>query len=117
VTLFESKNLNQRISQASIFALALGPGANYGFLRRMALLNNGFSRRIYDSSDTALQLQSFYQEISSPMLTNATFVYLDQKVRIIQISTRSPLVYLFRSTSVQLPRVIFQLFTLEVKPW
>ncbi|CAB3366708.1 Hypothetical predicted protein [Cloeon dipterum] len=74
--------------KASIFALAFGPTANYGFLRRMALQNYGFSRRIYESSDTAIQLQSFFQEITSPLLKNVTFTYLDNKVNFSSLTLR-----------------------------
>ena len=44
----------------------------------MSLQNNGFARKIYEAADAALQLEGFYQEISSPLLQNVTFSYPDE---------------------------------------
>ncbi|KAJ4439313.1 hypothetical protein ANN_07435 [Periplaneta americana] len=66
--------------KAAIFSLAFGDGANYRFLKKLSLQNYAFSRKIYEASDAALQLQSFYNEIASPLLANVTFNYLDGKI-------------------------------------
>ncbi|XP_073208508.1 inter-alpha-trypsin inhibitor heavy chain H3-like isoform X2 [Lepidochelys kempii] len=52
----------------SLYNLAFGYDMDYNFLEKMALENNGLTRRIYEDSDSALQLQSFYDEVANPML-------------------------------------------------
>jgi Mg-chelatase subunit ChlD len=64
----------------SIFTLALGRGANFNFLKRLSLRNSGFARKIYEASDTALQLRDFYRQVASPLLTNVTFRYEPDQV-------------------------------------
>ena len=54
----------------SIFALGFGKDIQYDFLRQVSLMNDGFARRIYADSDAALQLETFFQEISSPLLSD-----------------------------------------------
>ena len=66
--------------KSSIFSLALGVGADYNFLKKLSLQNSGFSRRIYEAADTALQLQDFYDEISSPLLADVKFEYTPDQV-------------------------------------
>lgn len=41
----------------SLFCLGFGFDVNYPFLEKMALDNGGLARRIYEDSDSALQLQ------------------------------------------------------------
>ncbi|GFG33644.1 hypothetical protein Cfor_01525 [Coptotermes formosanus] len=84
--LAQVRALNSEI-RAPIFSLAFGDGANYRFLKRLSLQNHAFSRKIYEESDAALQLQSFYSEIASPLLTNVTFAYLDGKVDKFSLTT------------------------------
>uniref|UniRef100_A0A1Y1K8L3 Inter-alpha-trypsin inhibitor heavy chain H4 n=1 Tax=Photinus pyralis TaxID=7054 RepID=A0A1Y1K8L3_PHOPY len=67
--------LNSGPRRAPIFALAFGDGADKDFLQNFALRNKGFSRQIYEASDASLQLQHFYREISSPLLSGVTFKY------------------------------------------
>ena len=38
-------------------------------------------RKIYESSDATLQLVDFYKEISSPLLANVDFLYLDSQIQ------------------------------------
>ncbi|XP_064625636.1 inter-alpha-trypsin inhibitor heavy chain H3-like isoform X2 [Lineus longissimus] len=61
----------------SIFSLGFGRGVDFGFLRKISLQNNGIARKIYEESDAALQLQGFYKEISTPLLTDLKVEYLD----------------------------------------
>ena len=42
----------------------------------MALQNGGFSRRIYEDSDADLQLQGFFNEIASPIMSQVDITYL-----------------------------------------
>jgi uncharacterized protein YegL len=66
--------------KASIFSLALGNDADMRFLRKLSLRNTGFARRIYEASDTALQLRDFYRQVASPLLANVTFRYHTDQV-------------------------------------
>ncbi|XP_069689610.1 inter-alpha-trypsin inhibitor heavy chain H4-like [Periplaneta americana] len=65
---------------ASIFSLALGGEADFPFLKKLSLRNSGFARKIYEASDTALQLRDFYRQVSSPLLANVTFKYRPEQV-------------------------------------
>ncbi|KAJ8913538.1 hypothetical protein NQ315_017089 [Exocentrus adspersus] len=67
--------LNSKHNKVPIFSLSFGAGANKAFLRELSLKNFGFSRHIYEAADASLQLQSFYKEISSPLLSEITFKY------------------------------------------
>jgi len=64
----------------SIFTLALGSRANFDFLKQLSLQNTGFARKIYEASDTALQLRDFYRQVASPLLANVTFRYEPDQV-------------------------------------
>ncbi|KAF5281230.1 hypothetical protein FQA39_LY05116 [Lamprigera yunnana] len=61
--------------RAPIFALSFGEGADKKFLQGLSLRNFGFSRHIYEAADASLQLQDFYKQISSPLLSDVTFKY------------------------------------------
>jgi hypothetical protein len=65
---------------SSIFSLALGDGADFPFLKKLSLRNSGFARKIYEASDTALQLTDFYRQVASPLLANVTFSYQPDQV-------------------------------------
>ncbi|PSN48673.1 Inter-alpha-trypsin inhibitor heavy chain H4 [Blattella germanica] len=66
--------------KASIFCLALGNGADFEFLKKLSLRNSGFARKIFEASDTAMQLNDFYREVASPLLANVTFKYLTEQI-------------------------------------
>lgn len=70
------------ISRYPIFSLGFGDGADIDFLKKLSLNNTGFARVIYEASDASLQLRNFYKEISSPVLSNVTFKYIDTQVQI-----------------------------------
>lgn len=63
--------------QVPIFCLSFGDGADRDLLKALSIENFGFSKHIYESSDAVVQLQDFYREISSPLLSNVTFRYAD----------------------------------------
>ncbi|XP_050502744.1 inter-alpha-trypsin inhibitor heavy chain H4-like [Diabrotica virgifera virgifera] len=63
-----------------LFSLSFGDEADKYFLRKLSLNNLGFSRHIYEAADASLQLQEFYNEISSPLLANVHFKY-DSEVK------------------------------------
>jgi hypothetical protein len=66
--------------EASIFSLALGNDADFNFLKKLSLRNSGFARKIYEASDTSLQLRDFYRQVASPLLANVTFSYQPEHV-------------------------------------
>lgn len=39
--------------------------------------NLGFARHIYEAADASLQLQEFYKQISSPLLSDVHFKYVN----------------------------------------
>ncbi|XP_062971421.1 inter-alpha-trypsin inhibitor heavy chain H4 isoform X2 [Cynocephalus volans] len=70
------KNVQKAISDKySLFCLGFGFDVSYSFLEKMALDNGGLARRIYEDSDSALQLQDFYQEVANPLLEAVAFEY------------------------------------------
>ena len=60
-----------------IFTLSFGEDADELLLKNLSLKNNGFNRHIYEAADSSLQLQDFYKQISSPLLRNVTFQYVE----------------------------------------
>ncbi|XP_050443341.1 inter-alpha-trypsin inhibitor heavy chain H3-like isoform X2 [Adelges cooleyi] len=81
----ESQELIKYVSNINsekypIFSLGFGEGADIDFLKKLSLNNTGFARTIYEASDASLQLRNFYKEISSPVLSNVTFKYVDAQV-------------------------------------
>ncbi|KAM8758699.1 inter-alpha-trypsin inhibitor heavy chain H4 isoform 1-T1 [Rhynchonycteris naso] len=70
------KNVKDAINgKYSLFCLGFGFDVSYPFLEKLALENGGLARRIYEDSDSALQLQDFYLEVANPLLTNVAFEY------------------------------------------
>ncbi|XP_011914867.1 PREDICTED: inter-alpha-trypsin inhibitor heavy chain H4 isoform X9 [Cercocebus atys] len=70
------KNVREAVSgRYSLFCLGFGFDVSYAFLEKLALDNGGLARRIHEDSDSALQLQDFYQEVANPLLTAVTFEY------------------------------------------
>lgn len=52
------KNVQEAVdTKYSVFCLGFGFDVNYPFLEKLALDNGGLARRIYEDSDSALQLQ------------------------------------------------------------
>ncbi|KAM6169923.1 inter-alpha-trypsin inhibitor heavy chain H4 [Rhynchocyon petersi] len=75
------KNVREAVSgQYSVFCLGFGYDVSYAFLEKLALDNGGLARRIYEDSDSALQLQDFYQEVANPLLTSVVFEYPNNAV-------------------------------------
>ncbi|KAM4022079.1 inter-alpha-trypsin inhibitor heavy chain H3-like [Anomaloglossus baeobatrachus] len=64
----------------SLYCLGFGSGVDFNFLEKLALENGGLARRIYEDSDSALQLQGFYNEVANPMLLDIELRYLDNYV-------------------------------------
>ncbi|XP_036415924.1 inter-alpha-trypsin inhibitor heavy chain H3-like isoform X2 [Colossoma macropomum] len=64
----------------SLFCLGFGYDVDYNFLDVMAKQNDGLARRIYEASDAVLQLQGFYDEVASPLLSEVHFNYPEDTV-------------------------------------
>ncbi|XP_020786637.2 inter-alpha-trypsin inhibitor heavy chain H3-like isoform X2 [Boleophthalmus pectinirostris] len=75
------KNIKAAIAgNMSLFCLGFGNDVDYSFLDVMARENLGVARRIFEGSDAALQVQGFYEEISSPLLLDIGLRYSDNAV-------------------------------------
>merc|ERR1712226_631178 len=62
--------------QTPVFTVAFGADTDLSLLQSIASQNNAVSQRIYEGSDAALQLEDFYAQISSPVLSNLKFEYV-----------------------------------------
>ncbi|KAL7843749.1 hypothetical protein AOLI_G00252610 [Acnodon oligacanthus] len=58
-----------------LYCLGLGSDVNFAFLEKMALENNGLVHRIYEDSHVDIQLQGFYEEVATPLLTDVQLNY------------------------------------------
>lgn len=81
-------------TKISLNCLGFGNSLNYNLLERLALNNNGIPRRIYEGGDAALQLEGFFEEISTPILHDLTVNFPDGSVK---KSTETKLPILFDS--------------------
>ena len=63
-----------------IYTLAFGNGADFDFLKKLSLRNSAFARKIYEGSDAVVQLENFYSEISTPLLTDVKITYLNDTI-------------------------------------
>ena len=59
-----------------IFSIAFGSGADFDLSKDISLATGSFAKQVYEGSDAALQLENFYSEISSPLVTNLRFEYV-----------------------------------------
>merc|ERR1712165_29148 len=59
-----------------VFTIAFGEDADFNLVKDIAAENDGAAKRIYEGSDAALQLENFYAEISSPLLSNLRLQYV-----------------------------------------
>lgn len=69
------------IHQLPIFSLAFGQDADERLLRQVSADNRGFTRRIDEHTRPAEQLQDFYGEIASPLMTDVDVLYLEDEVK------------------------------------
>ncbi|XP_061168934.1 inter-alpha-trypsin inhibitor heavy chain H4-like [Saccostrea echinata] len=64
-------------AELPIFSLAFGRGADFNIVKKIAAKNNGFARKIYEDADAALQIVEFYKEISTVLMKNVSFNYVN----------------------------------------
>lgn len=69
--------INANTYNIPIFALAFGREADYTISKKIAAKNFGFARKIFEDADATLQITGFYDEISSLLLEDVNFKYLD----------------------------------------
>ncbi|KAF7664518.1 hypothetical protein LDENG_00173360 [Lucifuga dentata] len=75
------KNVREAVGgKMSLFCLGFGNDVDYSFLDVMAKQNKGLARRIFEASDASLQLQGFYDEVSSPLLLEVDMRYPENSV-------------------------------------
>ncbi|XP_038204649.1 inter-alpha-trypsin inhibitor heavy chain H4 isoform X2 [Arvicola amphibius] len=78
------RNVQEAINNRySLFCLGFGFDVHYPFLEKLAQENGGLARRIYEDSDSALQLQDFYQEVANPLLSAVSFEYPSDAVEVV----------------------------------
>lgn len=85
----EIVNLASRLLQEtriSLNTLGFGNNLNFDLLVRLALSNEGIAQRIYEGADAAEQLQGFYEEISSPILSSISVTYPESAVEVVSQS-------------------------------
>merc|ERR1712038_828825 len=64
-----------------IYSLAFGRGADFNLVKGISEDNSAFARKIFEASDATIQLENFYAEISSPLLSNVTFHYVGDNLQ------------------------------------
>lgn len=69
--------VNANTYNIPIFTLAFGREADYTISKKIAAKNFGFARKIFEDADATLQITGFYDEISSLLLEDVNFKYLD----------------------------------------
>lgn len=76
----DTTKANDQERKIIIHCVAFGEDADYSVLQKISARNRGLARRVYEDSDSAIQLAGFYEEISSPVLTNLKIDYLNETV-------------------------------------
>ncbi|XP_070708549.1 inter-alpha-trypsin inhibitor heavy chain H3-like [Pempheris klunzingeri] len=100
----------------SLFCLGFGNDVDYSFLDVMSKQNKGLARRIFEGSDAALQLQGFYEEVSSPLLLEVDLHYPDNAVEFLttnhfnQLFNGSEIVVAGRLTDNDLDNFLVEVF-------
>lgn len=79
-------------TRISLNCLGFGFNLNFDLLEKLALANNGIVRRIYEDSDANLQLEGFFEEISSPILRDIRVIYPDGAIDAVS-DTEFPLLF------------------------
>ncbi|XP_060566448.1 inter-alpha-trypsin inhibitor heavy chain H3-like [Ruditapes philippinarum] len=75
------QNINRdNEGEIPIFSLAFGSDADWSLVKKMAIQNDGVARKIYEDSDSDLQISGFYDELAVTLLNNVTVKYLGDSV-------------------------------------
>merc|ERR1719318_1936574 len=82
------KNANNEL-KAPIFSIGFGRDADFNLIKEISEQSDSFSKRIYEGSDAALQLEDFFAEVSSPLISNLKFDYVGGLVQNDSVSKSS----------------------------
>ena len=82
------KDANDELA-VPIFCIGFGRDADFDLMKDISQEAESFSKRIYEGSDAALQLEHFYSEIASPLISNLKFSYVGGLVENSSISNRN----------------------------
>ncbi|GFN82726.1 inter-alpha-trypsin inhibitor heavy chain h3 [Plakobranchus ocellatus] len=78
----------------AIYCLGFGTGADMSLLQSLSAQNSGFTRKIYEANDAALQVSSLYEEISTVTIKNLRIKYDINTVDVTTLTqTEFPLVF------------------------
>merc|ERR1712038_501176 len=74
------KNVNGANKELNvpIFGLAFGVDPDFSLVKDIATESGAFARRIYETSDAAIQLEDFHSRIASPLLYDVQFKYVGE---------------------------------------
>merc|ERR1712038_644442 len=74
------KNINGANKELNvpIFGLAFGVDPDFSLVKDIATESGAFARRIYETSDAAIQLEDFHSRIASPLLYDVQFKYVGE---------------------------------------
>merc|ERR1712038_1497981 len=74
------KNVNDANKELNvpIFGLAFGVDPDFSLVKDIATESGAFARRIYETSDAAIQLEDFHSRIASPLLYDVQFKYVGE---------------------------------------
>jgi len=80
-----SKNIRQNVKDRNtnkipIFGLAFGRDSDFTLMKEISSDADSFAKRIYEGSDAAIQLEDFFSQISSPLISELQFEYLGDVV-------------------------------------
>ncbi|ELT99546.1 hypothetical protein CAPTEDRAFT_222769 [Capitella teleta] len=64
----------------TLFSLGFGTDVDFTFLQKVSLQNRGLARKIYTGADADLQLEGFYSEVSTPVMSDIKIRYLEDSV-------------------------------------
>uniref|UniRef100_A0A673ZSH5 Inter-alpha-trypsin inhibitor heavy chain H3 n=1 Tax=Salmo trutta TaxID=8032 RepID=A0A673ZSH5_SALTR len=105
----------------TLFCLGFGDDVDYSFLDVMSRQNKGLARRIYEGSDATVQLQGFYEEVASPLLSEVDLRYPDNLVNSLttshykQLFNGSEIVVAGRLTDYSLDNFLVEVFAQGVR--
>ena len=76
----------------SLNCLGFGFDLNYELLEKLAIKGNGIVRRIYEGEDVVEQLEGFFEEISSPLLTDINILIDSESIASVS-TTKFPILF------------------------
>merc|ERR1719318_1481097 len=74
------KNANSKLD-VPIFSIGFGRDLDFDLIKEISEQASSFSKRIYEGSDAALQLEDFFAQISCPLISNLKFDYVGALVQ------------------------------------